>query len=298
MTSNARWSVSVGLSITMSTSALASISTTGSSTVATVAPKPGRFSRSSDGRCGTIRSGAWMSTQRAAYREKTGPAMITVGMATRTPSASVTPRLACTAAMATSGPGCGGISPCITDRLTSAGIPIRISEKLPRLATSRTTGISSTMPISKKSGSPTIAAISTIAHGIPRRLRLREDGVDDLVGAAGVREELAEYGAERDQDTHARGGGTEARGETGDDLVERSTRDRSQDERSDGQRQERVELGLRDEQDDDGDAREDGDPQLGMVGRRYRRYVRCQHLDTETGHGGFLRFVRKWFVRR
>lgn len=49
---------------------------------------------------------------------------------------------------------------------------MRISEKLPRLATSSTTGISSTMPTSKKIGSPTIPAISTIAQGIAFRLAL------------------------------------------------------------------------------------------------------------------------------
>ena len=54
--------------------------------------------------------------------------MITVGMATSTPSASVTPRLAWTASIATSGPGCGGTSPCITESPASAGMPIRISE--------------------------------------------------------------------------------------------------------------------------------------------------------------------------
>lgn len=98
--------------------------------------------------------------------------MIAVGMATTTPSARVTPRFAPTASIATSGPGCGGISPCMTDSPASAGMPIRISEKLPRLATSSTTGISSTMPTSKKIGSPTIPAISTIAQGIAFRLAL------------------------------------------------------------------------------------------------------------------------------
>ncbi len=128
MTSKTRCTLCAGSSTTMSTSALDSISTTGSSMVARVAPKPGRFSSSSEARAGTMRSGAGTSTQRAAYREKTGPAMITVGMATRTPSASVTPRLALTASIATSGPGCGGIRPCITDRPASAGMPMRIRE--------------------------------------------------------------------------------------------------------------------------------------------------------------------------
>ncbi len=127
-TSKTRCTMFSGSSTTMSTSALASISTTGSSTVARVAPNPGRFSSSSEARGGIIRSGTGTSTQRAAYFENSGPAMITVGIATTRPSASVTPRLAPTASIATSGPGCGGISPCITDRPARAGMPIRISE--------------------------------------------------------------------------------------------------------------------------------------------------------------------------
>lgn len=169
-TSVTRWTLFSGSSTTISTSALSSISTTGSRIVTRVAAKLGRRSRSSDGRCGIIFSGGSMSTQRAAYRAKTGPAMITVGMATSTPSASVTPRLASRASIATSGPGCGGMSPCITESPASAGIPIRIREKLPRLATSSTTGIISTIPTSKKSGRPMIEAMRTIAHGMAPRL--------------------------------------------------------------------------------------------------------------------------------
>ena len=67
------------------------------------------------------------------------------------------------------------------------------------------------MPTSKKSGSPMIEAIRTIAHGMARPARLRQDRVDDLVGAAGVGEQLAEDGAERDEDADARDGGAEAR---------------------------------------------------------------------------------------
>lgn len=127
-TSKTRWTVASGLSTMTSTRALDSIITTGSRIVATEAPKLGRLSRSSEARAGIILSGAWTSTHLAAYFEKTGPAMTTVGMATRMPSASVSPRLASTASIATSRPGCGGISPCMTDRPARAGMPIRISE--------------------------------------------------------------------------------------------------------------------------------------------------------------------------
>lgn len=68
-TSKIRWTICSGSSTTMSTSALASISTTGSSMVAMVAPNPGRFSSSSEARAGIMRSGTGTSTQRAAYFE-------------------------------------------------------------------------------------------------------------------------------------------------------------------------------------------------------------------------------------
>ncbi len=66
MTSVTRWTWFDGSSTTMSTRAFASISTTGSSTVETVAPKLGRRSRFSEARCGVRPSGGVMSTQRAA----------------------------------------------------------------------------------------------------------------------------------------------------------------------------------------------------------------------------------------
>ena len=48
--------------------------------------------------------------------------MMTVGMATRRPSASVVPSSALTALIAIKGPGCGGTRPCSTDRPAKAGI--------------------------------------------------------------------------------------------------------------------------------------------------------------------------------
>ena len=47
------------------------------------------------------------------------------GWRTIRPNSSVRPRSACRASMATSGPGCGGTSPCSTDRPASAGMPTR-----------------------------------------------------------------------------------------------------------------------------------------------------------------------------
>ena len=66
-----------------------------------------------------------------------GPATITVGIATRMPSTSVRPRSAPTASIAMSGPGCGGTRPCMTERPASVGMPIVISGSPERRATSR-----------------------------------------------------------------------------------------------------------------------------------------------------------------
>ncbi len=116
--------------------------------------------------------------------------------------------------------------------------------------------------------------------------RLREDRVDDLVRAAGVGEQLAEDGAERDEDADTRDGRAETRGEARYRLRRRGAGERTERQGADGQREERVHLELGDEQDDDGDARQDGDAQLRVAGRSDGfDGIRCQHLDAETGHG-------------
>jgi hypothetical protein len=94
--------------------------------------------------------------------------MITVGIATRMPSASVTPMSAPIASMATSGPGCGGTRPWSTDRPATAGMPMAISDTWLRHATSSTIGSRSTTPTSKNSGNPSSAATPAIAHGSTR----------------------------------------------------------------------------------------------------------------------------------
>ena len=106
--------------------ALASIKTTGSNTVASVMGKLGRrpVASPSSGSARSNSGGAPTGTQRAATLLKSGPAMITVGIATRIPSPSVSPRSAWTAAIAINGPGCGGTRPCMTDNPARAGIPI------------------------------------------------------------------------------------------------------------------------------------------------------------------------------
>ncbi len=170
MKSKTRWGSALGSSITTSTRALPSIRTTGSRIVASTAPKLGVCSRFSASTGAAVSGTASGPTQRSATRAKSGPATIRVGTAISRPRASVTPRSACSASTATSGPGCGGTRPCSTERPASAGMPTRISGRLPRRATSSTIGISRTTPTSKNSGRPRTAAISAIAHGSALRL--------------------------------------------------------------------------------------------------------------------------------
>ena len=80
--------------------------------------------------CGTSRT-----THRPASLPNNGPATITVGIATATPSASVMPRSAPSRSIAVSGPGCGGTSPCMADSPARAGIPTVTSDSCDRLAT-------------------------------------------------------------------------------------------------------------------------------------------------------------------
>ena len=118
----------------------------------------------------TNRSGTGTGAHLAAKVLKTGPAMMTVGMATRTPKASVRPRLAPSALMATRGPGCGGTRPCIADRPARVGMAIRIRDCPERRATRMITGISRTRPTSKNMGSPISAPTRAIIHGRERGL--------------------------------------------------------------------------------------------------------------------------------
>lgn len=91
---------------TATTRVRTNMSTTGNRTTESATPKAGRFPPSSV-RVPTIVPGAWIGTQRAIGRASTGPAMMTVGTATISPSPSVRPRSAFSASMAMSGPGCG-----------------------------------------------------------------------------------------------------------------------------------------------------------------------------------------------
>ena len=152
----------------MSVSALASISTTGirmlTRAATKVGPRLGETSSPSSSAV-TNRSGTGTGAQRAANLLNSGPAMTTVGMATRTPSARVRPRFAPSALIATNGPGCGGTRPCMADRPARVGMAIRISGRPERRATRMITGISSTRPTSKNIGNPIRAPTRAIIHG-------------------------------------------------------------------------------------------------------------------------------------
>ena len=150
-----------------SANALPSMRTTGRRIAARVAANEGRCCFSSSPRSSPVtkRSGTFTSTHRAAYLLKTGPARTTVGIATRTPSASVRPRFAFNAETATSGPGCGGTNPCMAERPARVGIAMRIRDNPDRRATRMMTGINRTRPISKNIGRPMTAPTRAMVHG-------------------------------------------------------------------------------------------------------------------------------------
>ena len=75
----------------------------------------------------------------------------------------------------------------------------------------------------------------------PRR-GVPDDGVDDLVGAAGVGEQFGEHRAEGDQDADACRGVAESLGERGQYGLEVLARDDADGEGAEDQRQERVQL--------------------------------------------------------
>jgi hypothetical protein len=205
--------------------------------------------------------------------------MITVGMATRTPSASVMPRLALTASMATGQR---------RDADAHQGVVAALGDHQHDRDQQHDADLEEQWQTDHRGDQH-----HRPRHGAPARLG--EDGVDDLIGAAGVGEQFAEDRAERDQDAHTGDGGAETGGEAGDGLVERGPGEGAESERADGQGQECVQLELGDEQDDDGDARQYGDAQLSMARRSDRLDgVRCQHLDAESGHGGPLLEKRTW----
>ena len=104
------------------------------------------------------------------------------------------------------------------------------------------TGTSSTRPISKNIGSPISAPTAAIVHGSIRRARPVHERVHDLVGAAAVEQELAEHRAETHQQADAGHRRPEAGAEADDDVVEVLPGDHADGERTDEQRDDRMDL--------------------------------------------------------
>ena len=91
---------------------------TGSSTVKSVRPNVGKaWPAATDG----VNSGVATSTRFTASRAKNGPAMAATGIPSTRAHRMTLPMSACRASIAMTGPGCGGIRPCITDRKDSSG---------------------------------------------------------------------------------------------------------------------------------------------------------------------------------
>jgi hypothetical protein len=141
----------------------------------------------------------------------------------------------------------------------SAGIPTVISDSCDRLAQANDGAHQRHCPWQR-----------------PRR-SVADDGVDDLVGATGVGEQFGEHRAQCNQDANARRGGAEAVTERVEDVADVLPRDDAHGQCTEDQREKRVQLGDRDQHDDQRDggqrgqdelpARCDGFRQLG-VGRQ------------------------------
>src|ERR1035438_8180881 len=171
-------------------------------------------------------------------------------MATSTPRAMVIPRLAFSAATATSGPGWGGTRPCTTDSPAGAAIPTRIRGSCARRETSTMTDMSSTRPISKNIGRPMSAPTSAIAQGSARALE-RSTMVSTIWSAppeaASRRPNLPPTAIS--VPTLATVDPT-PRPETDQRVFELHSREPTDRDRADREREKRVELELCDEQDD------------------------------------------------
>ena len=182
----------------------------------------------------------------------------------------VVPRSALSASMAISGPGCGGTSPCSTDRpgqrrdadeqvgLAAVGA-LAAPARARGAAIVKMIGISSTTPISKNSGMPTIIATTAIAQGTLVVAAAVQDRGGYPLGPAGLGQQLAEHRAQREDDADGAERVAGAAGEGLDELVGRQAGQDAHGQRADHQREERVELEHHHEPHD----REDRDHRVG-----------------------------------
>ena len=233
-----------GSSTMMSTIALAIISATGSSTVASVLPNEGRVSTALSSRPSN-RCGGGTSTQRPASRPNSGPETITVGMATSTPSISVVPRFGAQGVDREERTGVGRHQTVHRREAGEGGDADGDHGQLGapgHQVDDRHQQHQADLEEHRQADERADAGHRPRQH--PGR-GAAHDGVDDLVGTARVGEQLGEHRAEGDQGADARGRRTEAGGEAGDDVVDVLPGDDADGQAAEDQRQERVHLGAR-----------------------------------------------------
>ena len=114
----------------------------------------------------SVSGGGFASTTRTAKRANSGPAIAAVGMPMTKPQNSTRPMFAFSAATATTGPGWGGISPCMTDMHDSSGsVSFRNGCLVSWVSVSRI-GSSSTKPTANQVVRPTASASAITHHWI------------------------------------------------------------------------------------------------------------------------------------
>lgn len=91
---------------------------------------------------------------------------------------------------------------------------------------------------------------------------MADDGVDDLVGAAGIGQEFGEHGTEGDEDADTCGGAPEPVGERLQDRCQVLAGDHTNRQLAKDQGEERMQLHHGDQHDDHRDAREEGENEL------------------------------------
>jgi hypothetical protein len=97
-------------------------------------------------------------TRRMAQRAKKGPAIAAVGIPMTNPQTSTRPVLAFNASIAITGPGCGGIKPCITERNESRGMARSRNGRFVSRVSVRRIGRSSSKPTANQVVRPTAIA--------------------------------------------------------------------------------------------------------------------------------------------
>ena len=146
---------SCSLACRSSTTVPASSNMTGSSTVKIVRPNVGKVCPAdTDG----VNSGVATSTRLTASLAKNGPAIAATGIPSTKAQRMTLPMSACRASMAMTGPGCGGIRPCMTERNDSSGSTSRRNGWPVSLARVMTIGRMSRRPTANQVVMPTQSA--------------------------------------------------------------------------------------------------------------------------------------------